>query len=166
MYRCGTPGCPCITIDFTNMQTTQKSLSVICTVRQLQKWKIHQAELNNETTEEARIAKKWDDFSQELRVRLQKAASEFLKTSSKEVTNCQCVNGPAPAFNPRTAKRKEKTSGVTSVLKSQKLDYDSSPIVNNNIVDTSQSSSSRRKKHQDSSQSSSSSRRKKQHQEE
>ena len=34
------------------MQTTQKSLSVICTVRQLQKWKKHQAELNNETTED------------------------------------------------------------------------------------------------------------------
>ena len=46
-----------------------------------------------------------------------------MKKSSKEVTNCQCVNGPAPPFNSRTAKRKEKTSGVTSVLKRQKLDY-------------------------------------------
>ena len=39
------------------MQTTIKSLAVICTVRQLQKWKIHQAELNNEATEEAWIAR-------------------------------------------------------------------------------------------------------------
>ena len=43
-----------MTIDFTNMQTTKTSLSVIFTARQLQKWK-HQAELTNETTEEARI---------------------------------------------------------------------------------------------------------------
>ena len=124
IYTCGTPGCPCITIDFTNMQTTQKSLSVICTVRQLLKWKKHQAELNNETTEEDRIAKKWDDFSKELRVRLQKAASDYFKNSvNREATNCQCANGPAQPFNSTTAKRKEERPGVTSVLKRQKLDY-------------------------------------------
>jgi len=119
------------------MQTTIKSLSVICTVRQLQKWKIHYAELNNEATEEARIAKKWDDFSPALRCRLQKAASDFLNNSAnRKVTNCQCVNGPAPPLKSRTAKRKnmEETSAVTSLLKSKKINFGSSPILNNNTV--------------------------------
>ena len=52
------------------------------------------------------------------------------------------MNVPAPPLKSRTAKRMAETLAVTSALKSQKLDYDSSPIVNNNIVDSSKSSSS------------------------
>ena len=70
------------------MQTTKTSLSVLCTVRQLRKWKKHRAELNNETTEEDRIAKKREDFSKELRARLQKVASDYLNNSVNRRQMC------------------------------------------------------------------------------